>query len=167
MIPRSLAVLACAVACSSAGAGPRPTDSPRPSAGGVIGCYTADRPLGEQRYPEAGLSSVGLASFRLLPGGGVARPTLPTADRQQRWASASKWWLSDDTLVVRLSTGLAGWKMVLREVEGVGTGRFVGSALYLTDGRVSQSSAAPEITARKVSVSVKRVSCPPRLDQAR
>lgn len=164
MLPRSLAVFAAAVACSSASparAGPPLTDPKPLSAGGVIGCYTANRSLGEQRYPESGLASVGLANFRLLSGGVVERPALPSSDRQQQWASASRWWLSNDTLVVRLSTGLAGWKMMLRAEQGEGTDRFVGSALYLTDGRVSQSSAAPEITDRRISVRVVRVSCSP------
>ena len=156
----ALALLAFAGVGQAFGQTPSGTDN-------LPGCYRADRPLGTSAgsaqfrgvpgfaghyIGEDSASLSRLTSFRLLPGGRVERPE---AVRPESWAQSSQWNSRGDSLRVRLSTGLSGWVLTLGPADRNST--YVGTARYLTDVIVKDSSWAPPV----LPVHVRRESCAP------
>jgi hypothetical protein len=135
----------------------------------VRGCYRANRPLGTAVSPdgvdgpvgeqigEAGPALATLATFRLLEDGRVDRPgTVMDA----LWKSGSRWYLTGDTLMVRLSTRTSGWQLQLPLVRHASDSAYVGEARYLTDVVTRDASRAAWQPPR-VSIRVTREPCAP------
>ena len=135
----------------------------------VPGCYRANRPLGTAASPggvaspvgeqigEAGAALATLATFRLLKDGRLDRPgTVMDA----LWKSGSRWHLSGDTLIVRLSTGTSGWLLRLPLVRHAAKSVYVGEARYLTDV-VTRDTGRTAWQPPRVPVRITREPCAP------
>ena len=116
----------------------------------VTGCWQASRPLG----PTSGALSVPpdapWTTIVLRDSGRVVLPLLAGRERAM-WEARSHWEASGDSVVVRVFTGLQGWRAQLsaRELPAV----MKGSATYLTDGIAG--NAAP----LTVAVTLTRGAC--------
>ena len=116
----------------------------------VTGCWQASRPLG----PTGGALSVPrdapFTTIVLRDSGRVVLPLLTGRERAM-WEARSHWEASGDSVVVRVFTGLQGWRAQLssRELPAV----MRGSATYLTDAIVA--NAAP----LTVGVTLARGAC--------
>lgn len=134
------------------------------------GCYRADRALGTsagsaigrgvpgavgRRIGEDSTSLPRLTTFRLLPNGRVARPDTAMG---QSWEVGSTWASSGDTLHVTLSTATSGWALQLLRAPSGGDRLYVGTARYLTDVVVADTSGW---TPPQYSVRVTREPCAP------
>ena len=99
---------------------------------GTVECLRFKQPLG---YSASGARERGNAMWyvlQLADSGRIARPLFPKRQREQ-WTDLSRWTIKGDTLLIRVSDGLAGWNMALQRRQD----EFVGVATYLTDVRVA------------------------------
>ena len=114
-----------------------------------VGCYRFDRPLGGSAVGSIEHADSAAYTVQLLVGGKVARPAIPSAYWRSEYARSSTWRMTGDTLLIRLSTSLVGWDIVLTPAGD----SLVGSAHYLSD-----ATGGPPFTA---AVSARRVACQP------
>ena len=116
----------------------------------IAGCWRADRPLG----PTGGLQPVerdsAFRTFVLQDSGRVALPLV--GEREGRmWVTRSFWEVREDSIVLRVFTGLQGWNAVL--TRSTDTRMLSGQARYLTDAIVI---GAPPLV---VPVALTRIAC--------
>ena len=122
------------------------------------GCWRTDRPLG----PTGGATPVdrdaGFTVFVLRDSGRIALPVVSERERRM-WETRSWWRVQNDTLSLRVFTGLQGWDA---RVPGASAKRALrGSARYLTD--VVVAGAVPTV----VPVTLTRIACEAEWPSAR
>ncbi|MEQ1692426.1 MAG: hypothetical protein ABMA00_14130, partial [Gemmatimonas sp.] len=116
----------------------------------IAGCWHADRPLGPTGGVEPVARDSAFRTFVLQDSGRVAIPVISEGERWM-WEGRSSWAIRDDSVTLRVFTGLQGWDARLARTPD---GRSLrGMARYLSD--VVVLGRAPTV----VPVTLTRVLC--------
>ena len=124
MRPRSTSLLPLLLASLALGCAARSAARATP----VLGCFRADRLLGDSLTTGRRAADSVWAYFQLAPSGYVARAMLGA--HAARWAP-SRWSIRGDTLDVGLYTDQTGWELFL--IGPAVRGTYSGKVEYLDD----------------------------------
>jgi hypothetical protein len=95
----------------------------------VLGCWEASRSLGARAKATGVPGEARFQTLRMSDSGHVHLPLLSGGERVM-WEARSAWSHGNDSLSLRVSTGLVGWQLHLRRTNSL---MWSGSATYLTD----------------------------------
>lgn len=117
----------------------------------ILGCWEASRPLGS-RFDASGVpSDARFQTLRLSESGRVQVPLLEGRERTM-WEAGSAWSHGNDSLSLRVFTGLVGWQLHVRRSD---QSTWRGEATYLTDAIVR---GQPPL---RVPIVLSRIPCDP------
>lgn len=150
----SIAAMAL-IACTSGAASVRAQGSLA-----TPGCWRFDRPLGSSATGNVEGTDTTWRVIGFRGGGGLTFPLMTSAHRREMWERASGWRAEGDSLRAMVFTGLAGWRLVLREQRPNHDTR-TGTAHYLSDVIVNGRAYTTSYP-----VSAVRVPCPAGFDAA-
>ena len=117
----------------------------------VIGCWEASRPLGARADATGVPSESRFHALRMSDSGHVHLPLLSGGERGM-WEARSEWSLGNDSLSLRVTTGLVGWQLHLRRTN---SRTWRGMATYFTD---AIARGRPPL---RVPIELTRVACDP------
>lgn len=117
----------------------------------IEGCWEASRALMARLFD--GSDDRASRLLLLSPGGGVGRPLVPPHEAQLLWEPRSAWSVADDTVHLRVFTGLVGWDARLAPSQDGDA--LQGRVTYLTDA--IDGGRSPYV----LSLALRRVFCDP------